>query len=127
MAHELLHLALQSHERGIGTDPARFNVAHDYIINDVLAEALGHPIPAGGKEWSGARHMSAEQIMLQIYWPRGYVPSAWNAPVGRKTALGDALSKAGLTAPEQESSDLAGGDPLSDVPGRPWFPFVVRV
>jgi predicted metal-dependent peptidase len=46
MAHELLHLALQSHERSIGTDPARFNIAHDCIINDVLVEALGRPIPA---------------------------------------------------------------------------------
>jgi hypothetical protein len=47
-AHELLHLAFQSHERGLGSDPMHFNVAHDFIINDVLVEALGRPVTAGG-------------------------------------------------------------------------------
>jgi len=65
--------------------------------------------------------------MMQMYWPRGRAPSSWNAPTGRKTALGDALSKAGLTAPEKESSDLAGGDTLSDELERRWFPGVSRV
>src|SRR4051812_48845666 len=48
LAHELLHLALRSHQRG-GEDKAqRFNAAHDYIINDILEEAFGMPPPGGG-------------------------------------------------------------------------------
>src|SRR5438477_8245735 len=45
VAHELLHLALGTHERAEGTDHELFNVAHDLIINDVLEEALGRPAP----------------------------------------------------------------------------------
>src|SRR5690349_11890981 len=36
MAHELLHLALQTHTRGEGTNGWLVNIAHDYIINDML-------------------------------------------------------------------------------------------
>ncbi len=36
LAHELLHLALRTHERAKGSVPLEFNYAHDYIINDIL-------------------------------------------------------------------------------------------
>ena len=51
MAHEMLHLCLESHERGIGTERQLFNYAHDYIINDMLAAELGRRPPRGGLDY----------------------------------------------------------------------------
>lgn len=67
LSHELYHLTLRTHERGEGTDPADFNKAHDYIINDMLREELQAPeVPAGGLDWPGARLLSAEKILGEI-------------------------------------------------------------
>jgi hypothetical protein len=67
MAHALFHLALRTHERAVGSDPLRFNFAHDYIINDILrGELQFQQIPGGGLDWQGARRMSAEEILLQM-------------------------------------------------------------
>ena len=41
LAHEMLHLALRTHDRLRGSDPLEFNYAHDYIINDMLRVATG--------------------------------------------------------------------------------------
>jgi hypothetical protein len=60
LAHELLHLALRTHERAKGSGQLEFNYAHDYIINDTLRHALGvAAIPAGGLDMPGAREKSA--------------------------------------------------------------------
>src|SRR5262249_36503521 len=75
LTHELYHLALRTHERGEGTDPHAFNCAHDYIINDMLREELQvSQIPAGGLDWPGARHMSAEKILGDLLRD-GYCPA----------------------------------------------------
>ena len=67
LAHEMLHLALRTHDRMRGSDPMQFNYAHDYIINDMLRAELGFQyIPAGGLDMPGAREKSAEQIMLEM-------------------------------------------------------------
>lgn len=66
LAHELLHLALQTHERAVGSDPKLFNIAHDYIINDMLVKSLDQPVPAGGLEWEDASYLSAEVILQEI-------------------------------------------------------------
>jgi predicted metal-dependent peptidase len=67
LAHELLHLALRTHERAVGASHLEFNYAHDYIINDMLREALGvGTIPAGGLDMPGARERSAEEIVLEM-------------------------------------------------------------
>jgi hypothetical protein len=67
VAHELLHLALRTHQRARGSDLMQFNVAHDYIINDVLRHELGIArIPAGGLDMQGARLRSAEAILLEL-------------------------------------------------------------
>ena len=67
LAHELFHLALRTHDRAVGSDPLRFNYAHDYIINDILRDELGFQhIPAGGLDWPGARRLSAEEILLEM-------------------------------------------------------------
>ena len=65
LAHELLHLALRTHDRAKGSDRLQFNYAHDYIINDILRAELGFGhIPANGLDMPGAREKSAEEILL---------------------------------------------------------------
>ncbi|MGH6770429.1 MAG: vWA domain-containing protein [Xanthobacteraceae bacterium] len=67
LAHELLHLALRTHDRARGSGLLEFNYAHDYIINDMLRVELGFTsIPAGGLDMPGAREKSAEQIVLEM-------------------------------------------------------------
>jgi predicted metal-dependent peptidase len=67
LAHELLHLALRTHDRAVGSHRIEFNYAHDYIINDMLRHALGFSaIPAGGLDMPGARERSAEEIVLEM-------------------------------------------------------------
>jgi predicted metal-dependent peptidase len=67
LAHELLHLALRTHDRAVGSRQLEFNYAHDYIINDMLRHALGlQAIPAGGLEMPGARDKSAEEIVVEM-------------------------------------------------------------
>ena len=67
LAHELLHLALRTHDRAVGSGRLEFNYAHDYIINDMLRHALGvSAIPAGGLDMPGARDKSAEEIVLEM-------------------------------------------------------------
>jgi predicted metal-dependent peptidase len=67
LAHELLHLALRTHDRAVGSGRLEFNYAHDYIINDILRHALGvSAIPAGGLDMPGARDKSAEEIVLEM-------------------------------------------------------------
>jgi predicted metal-dependent peptidase len=67
LAHEVLHLALRTHDRARGSHHLEFNYAHDYIINDTLRHALGvTAIPAGGLDMPGARDKSAEEIVLQM-------------------------------------------------------------
>jgi len=67
LAHELLHLALRTHDRARGSGRLEFNYAHDYIINDMLRHALGvMAIPAGGLDMPGAREKSAEELVLEM-------------------------------------------------------------
>lgn len=66
LAHELLHLALRTHDRAKGADRLEFNYAHDYIINDILRAELGMAIPANGLDMPGAREKSAEEIVLEM-------------------------------------------------------------
>ena len=66
LAHEMLHLALRTHDRAKGSDHLEFNYAHDYIINDILRTELGMPVPANGLDMPGAREKSAEEIVLDM-------------------------------------------------------------
>jgi predicted metal-dependent peptidase len=67
LAHEMLHLALRTHDRARGADRLQFNYAHDYIINDMLRAELGvATIPANGMDMPGARTRSAEEILLEM-------------------------------------------------------------
>jgi predicted metal-dependent peptidase len=66
VAHELMHLLLRTHDRRGGEDARIVNIAHDYIINDMLSDALGRDVPASGLEMPGARNMSLEELAHQI-------------------------------------------------------------
>lgn len=85
LAHELMHLALRTHERAAGSGRLEFNYAHDYIINDMLRHALNvTAIPAGGLDMAGARHRSAEDIVLEMRRKADTTPSrtqVWDGTV----------------------------------------------
>jgi predicted metal-dependent peptidase len=85
LAHELLHLALRTHDRAKGSGQLEFNYAHDYIINDMLRVALGVPrIPAGGLDMPGARERSAEEIVVEMRRNGDFISSrtqVWNGEV----------------------------------------------
>lgn len=83
LTHELMHLTLRTHERAPGSKLEDFNVAHDCIINDILREELEvTEIPAGGMDYPGARHLSAEALVEQLR-QMGQLPSrAWQDPNG---------------------------------------------
>jgi predicted metal-dependent peptidase len=89
LAHELLHLALRTHDRARGSHHLEFNYAHDYIINDILRIELGVArIPAGGLDMPGASKRSAEEIVLEMRRNAAIMPAM--------TAAGDVLG------PQQE-------------------------
>jgi predicted metal-dependent peptidase len=138
VAHELLHLALRSHERSGDMDRGLFNYAHDLIINDMLREALKQSVPAGGLHEPGARHQSAEAITDRLRrergegwtwwsqsWEGGPTPSSGPAV----TALGAALRQAGLgVEPEAGGSEPEAPelDVLPEALERAWFPGLDR-
>jgi hypothetical protein len=127
VAHELLHLALHTHQRASGTEPRLFNCAHDYIINDMLAQALGRPVPADGLEWPGARELSAESLVQQLRGPGradGPPTRSWGQTAAPSdTAMAAALRAAGVLG-ETAADAAAGSDVLDEPLEREWFPQV---
>jgi hypothetical protein len=129
LAHELLHLAMRTHARAEGSDMRMFNIAHDYVINDMLSEALNMEVPAGGLEWRGARDRSAEIIIdeLKEMQKEGVDIRFRGAPsVNRrpKSAIEEAMEKAGLRPKPQSraSSDAMTDDVLADDVEHRLFP-----
>jgi len=116
-AHEVLHLCLQSHERGVGTDGELFNWAHDYIINDMLVEEMGQQIPKGGLKYPGAREHSAEQLVALLR--RGKLPGPRRVPRDDMTR---ALEEAGLLPPTNVPHPPGTGDVISSEAERNLFP-----
>ena len=52
LAHEVMHLALQSHYRAKAGDEMLFNITHDFLINDYLKDSFGLDLtPVGGLDW----------------------------------------------------------------------------
>jgi predicted metal-dependent peptidase len=109
VAHELLHLALDTFGRGGGSDPHLVNVAHDYVINDILSVELGRQVPLGGLVRHGARRESLEALVAEL--ARDGDPGAcWS--VGRKkpprrakapkSAITEQLERLGLLPPEPD-------------------------
>lgn len=117
VAHELLHLALRTHQRARGSDLMQFNIAHDYIINDILRTELGVTrIPAGGLDMPDARLRSAEEILLDM---RRQARSQEASGAGRVRVWQPAEGK-GSGAGEGSPGDQD-GDVLGEALERKWF------
>ena len=122
LAHELLHLALRTHDRARGSQHLEFNYAHDYIINDILRLELGvDRVPAGGLEMHGASKRSAEEIVLEMRRNAAIMPSKTSVFAGRETTVGrmfGARSRAGAEGGEQADA----GDVLGPQQEKEMFP-----
>ena len=126
-AHELMHLALRTHDRRGDADPQLFNIAHDYIINDMLRTALGMEVPAEGLDWPGAASLSAEKIYAELRSRQlrgeGLPREAWShSTYPFLGTLGEAMSDAGLGSPGRGLHLPPAMDALDDEIERSWFP-----
>jgi predicted metal-dependent peptidase len=130
LAHEMLHLALRTHDRAKGADHLEFNFAHDYIINDLLRAELGRTtIPASGLDMPGARSRSAEEIVLEMRRKRDSSASRTRVWDGEPVPSRQRFPDAGSRAPRGRGSPQPGddaGDVLSEDRERTWYPEEVR-
>lgn len=118
LAHELLHLALRTHDRAKGSGRLEFNYAHDYIINDILRAELGFThVPAGGLDMPGAKEKSAERIVLEMRKRGGEIRSRTQVWDGEATSARGALGQ-----PQSGESENEPGDVLDDARERQLFP-----
>jgi predicted metal-dependent peptidase len=116
LSHELLHLALRTHDRAIGSSRLEFNYAHDYIINDILKDALSlSSVPAGGLEMAGARNRSAEEIVLEMRRNGQNQSSRSHVWDGVSVSVSEALSAG-------QKGDPKAGDVLDAKLEREMFP-----
>ena len=119
LAHELLHLALRTHDRAKGSGCLEFNYAHDYIINDILRAELGFThVPAGGLDMPGAKEKSAERIVLEMRKDGDKMQSKTQVWDGQSVSARGALNKSGQG---RQSADEA-GDVMDDAKERELFP-----
>jgi predicted metal-dependent peptidase len=129
VAHELLHLALDTFGRSGTTDPFLVNVAHDYVINDMLSVELGRPVPLGGLVRHGARQESLEALVTELARNgNSGTPGCWSIQKKKqpkkakapKSSITEQLEKLGLVPPEptepedSDEPDSGGGDILSN-------------
>lgn len=127
VAHELMHLALDTFGRAGRADPKLVNVAHDYVINDVLSVELNRQVPFGGLVRHGARQESLEALTAELArtgtgatcWTieRKKKPKRVRAP---KTAIQQELERLGLVSPdpeEPEDEERDSGDRAGDMIG----------
>ncbi len=114
LAHEMLHLALRTHDRARGSDRLEFNYAHDYIINDMLREELGMPVPAGGLDMPGAREKSAEEIVLDMRRNQ-QGRSKTRVWQGEGTSAGRVFGPGGAGGDTREAGDVLDGSTEADL------------
>jgi predicted metal-dependent peptidase len=122
LAHELMHLALDTHGRQGNSDPLLVNFAHDYLINDMLYNESAREPPLGGLFLSGAREKSLEELVADLQKEvGGRKRFCWNPRGGKGKKSSDAgnyplrraMQDAGLVPRDQtETLDpgLARGD-----------------
>jgi predicted metal-dependent peptidase len=124
LAHELLHLALRTHDRARGSHHLEFNYAHDYIINDILRLELGvKHVPAGGLDMPGASKRSAEEIVLEMRRNAADMPSKTAVFGGEATTIGRLFGPRGRRPPGGEGSEGTGaGDVLGPQQEKEMFP-----
>jgi predicted metal-dependent peptidase len=65
IAHEVMHCALLHITRRASRQPALWNIAADYAVNDILASS-GVPLPEGVLRDSKYHNMSAEEIYADL-------------------------------------------------------------
>ncbi len=119
LAHELLHLALRTHDRAKGSGRLEFNYAHDYIINDILRAELGFThVPAGGLDMPGAKEKSAERIVIEMRKHGDQVKSKTQVWDGQETSARGALNSSG----QGKQSGEDAGDVMDDAKERELFP-----
>jgi predicted metal-dependent peptidase len=119
LAHELLHLALRTHDRAKGSGRLEFNYAHDYIINDILRAELGFTyVPAGGLDMPGAKEKSAERIVLEMRKHGDQMQSKTQVWDGQSVSARGALNQQGQG---QQAADDA-GDVMDEAKERELFP-----
>jgi predicted metal-dependent peptidase len=122
LAHELLHLALRTHDRARGSHHLEFNYAHDYIINDILRTELGMEyVPAGGLDMPGARNRSAEEIVLEMRRNAEIMPSKTAVFGGEETTVGRLFGPQGR-APSGATVAADAGDVLGTQREKEMFP-----
>ena len=126
LAHELLHLALRTHDRAVGSHRLEFNYAHDYIINDILRHALGvNAIPAGGLDMPGARERSAEEIVLEMRRNGSSTQARTRVWEGTIVTIDQAMGGAGQNGKDDSGKDDTckdRGDVLDAARERTMFP-----
>jgi predicted metal-dependent peptidase len=94
-SHEVMHLMLRSHDRSTTEDHDIFNIAHDFVINDILENELGMVPPAGGLRLKNASAMSAEQLSQKIRENQDLYLSSWGKGLFHvKSDLAEKLSRA---------------------------------
>lgn len=124
VAHELMHLALDTFARAGNAEPYLVNVAHDYVINDILSVELRREVPFGGLVRHGARQESLEALVAELARNEGgdRPDGCWSVarkkkkkkPAKRpKTAMQEELERAGLLPPEPQEGE---GDEPDDYP-----------
>jgi predicted metal-dependent peptidase len=126
MAHELMHLALLTHSRGMGRRKQLVNIAHDYVINDLLRMDLGIEPPAGGLVLDGARDRSLEELVAWLEREPNPSRQRWRTGAeASHSAIGEALARAGIRQPAPRDP-LENDDDWDDVLDvsieRKWFP-----
>jgi predicted metal-dependent peptidase len=115
LAHELLHLALRTHDRARGSHHLEFNYAHDYIINDILRAELGTNVPAGGLDMPGASKRSAEEIVLEMRRNAEIMPSKTAVFGGDDTTVGRLFGPSGRGHRGARGGSLEGESEAGDV------------
>ncbi len=113
VAHELMHLALDTFGRGGNANPHLVNVAHDLVINDILSVELNRGVPLNGLVRHGARQESLEALVAELAQSNATPGSCWTVERKKKpkrvkkpkSAIQQELERAGLVPPEPEEAD----------------------
>ncbi|MCA9013483.1 MAG: hypothetical protein KDB01_27220 [Planctomycetaceae bacterium] len=117
LAHELMHLALDTFSRKVPwINPHLINVAHDYIINDLLTQELGRKPPLGGLYQFGASQKSLEQMVTSLrrqFGDQADNLDTWNAEAGENP--GRATGRSGGRGKTVSGRSQTSGPPRSNL------------
>lgn len=125
IAHELMHLALDTFGRSGNANARLTNIAHDYVINDILSTELNREVPLNGLVRHGARRESLEALVAELARDGCPEGACWSIERKKKkkpakapkNAIQAELERLGLVPPAQpgddEADDFPDGDTLS--------------